>query len=72
MNRKIIITSCHGCPFRDHSGGFTPGGAKPICMKTDPTRVLPFTAGLDHRDVPTRVATNVIPSWCPLPKDGIV
>lgn len=52
--RAILIKECFGCPHWDHSGAFTPGGAKPLCRKKD-GRTLP-------RD------RFRIPGWCPLPR----
>ncbi len=54
--RKIVIETCHGCRHMDHSGGFTPGGAYPLCRAMDPiegdlfgSRTLPWTAiKVDH------------------------
>jgi len=31
MNVTVAINTCNECRFRDHSGAFTKGGAKPIC-----------------------------------------
>jgi hypothetical protein len=31
MEITIHIDNCRGCRHRDHSGAFTPGGAKEIC-----------------------------------------
>lgn len=29
------IKDCSDCPHRDHSGAFTPGGARPLCGHRD-------------------------------------
>jgi hypothetical protein len=31
MEVVIKIKTCNDCRHRDHTGGFTPGGAKPCC-----------------------------------------
>ena len=31
MEITVSLTNCSGCRHRDHSGAFTPGGAKAIC-----------------------------------------
>jgi hypothetical protein len=31
MSRYIQINSCEDCPFKGHSGAFTPGGASLLC-----------------------------------------
>ncbi len=79
---KIIVTikNCDGCRFLDHSGAFTPGGAKPICKhsdalkrgegKKDPGhykhRVLPHKAIEFDRILKRKTP----PDWCPLRKGG--
>lgn len=32
---SLRIATCGDCPFVDHSGAFTPGGAKSICGHVD-------------------------------------
>ena len=34
MKFIIEIKSCDECEYRDHTGAFTPGGAKPCCDHT--------------------------------------
>lgn len=41
----LRIPTCGKCPFVDHSGAFTPGGAKPIC---------------GHRDAPDTFAASIV------------
>lgn len=40
----LVIPTCGQCPFVDHSGAFTPGGAQPIC---------------GHRDAPSTFAVDI-------------
>jgi hypothetical protein len=57
------IAACSGCPHRDHTGAFTPGGAKPCCRHEETCRTKGY-------DCFKRVIKNVnkIPKWCPLRK----
>lgn len=32
MAVQLVINTCGECPYVDHSGAFTPGGAKDICQ----------------------------------------
>lgn len=85
MEIKInkTIKNCEECRHIDHSGGFTPGGAKPVC--DHPKAVDMAGTGKDkyhwkHRVIPykrvmldelrsVRRPKNSIPEWCPL-KNG--
>lgn len=74
----LPVASCLECPYRDHSGRFTPGGAYPLCGAVKhrgrkPTdyegvmRVLPWEPAADESGHTYRKGTGVIPEWCPLP-----
>lgn len=67
--KQILVSSCNDCHYRDHSGGFTPGGAYPVCGNKETclnrgnpwrNRMLPINDEL-HRQY-----TGEIPKWCPL------
>lgn len=74
MSKKIVINikNCNDCPHVDHSGGFTPGGAKDTCGNGNTCMVR---ANI-HTDEPYhwihRVLKEdkngklIIPDWCPL------
>lgn len=67
MNRKIIIKKCAECPHQSHRGAFGKVMCIPVCLKN--RWELPYKIGTESgRKV--AVGTDVIPSWCPLPKDG--
>ena len=36
----VKIKYCHQCHYVDHSGAFTPGGAKPICQHPDVIEIV--------------------------------
>lgn len=44
----LVIKNCGKCPYVDHSGAFTPGGAVDICGH--PNAVETFTASVDRDD----------------------
>lgn len=67
--------SCDGCPFQDHSGAFTPGGAQATCRHPDAPRSsdpVPAQYSKDRRYdryhwYHRRIGTgNPSPKWCPL------
>jgi hypothetical protein len=77
----IILNTCHDCIYCDHSGSFTPGGAKPVChhpVKIKETgadwhdRVIPYET--KDETIPLRSGDRItpmhyvkeIPQWCPL------
>ena len=67
----LEIKSCGGCPYVGHSGGFTPGGAKPVCDHNDAVdRVCQFknVSKKDRWHWKYRKVTldGAIPVWCPL------
>ncbi len=65
--RKILISKCSKCPFRDHGGGFGKILYIPICRKNHHEK-LPYTEHASNGRV-TAVGTDVIPEWCPLEKE---
>lgn len=85
MKLTVTINTCMDCRHRDHSGSFTPGGAKMICGHHNVSAtVLRLKPGLRDDD-PNGSANidkqcyywknrvikdhDVIPYWCPL-KNG--
>lgn len=42
---SLLISTCGDCPFVDHSGAFTPGGARDICSHKK--AVDSFAAGVE-------------------------
>ena len=56
--------NCDGCPYRTHSGAFTPGGAQSICGHDD----SPKTGKYEKYHWKNRVvgSGNPSPKWCPL------
>ena len=63
--KTITIKTCNDCPNLDHTGNFTPGGAKPQCGLT--SKVIPYrTIHNDKTDRSHRKAKGKIPEWCPL------
>lgn len=68
MNRKIVITSCIGCPSMDHKGAFGRISCVPICRKVQ--RDLPFNLAQGYGGQVQASPTGVIPEWCPLPIDA--
>jgi hypothetical protein len=67
MNRKISITSCVTCPYKDHGGGFGQVSYIPVCRLKDRKR-LPYTENASGGLVIAQ-ATGEIPDWCPLEVD---
>lgn len=71
MPVNFVINNCFECPNWDHSGGFTPGGAIPLCNgKLESKngycgRKLPFSY---DPETGKRVGSGKIPKWCPLKK----
>lgn len=84
MSRQRVITvgNCTKCPYSDHSGRFTVGGAIPLCRgiaghgnRTESRN----RDGSQHHTYPdqfwsvrpmkpgTREYDGTIPDWCPLP-----
>jgi len=68
MAAKIIeISSCGECPHLDHTGAFTPGGAKPICGHEQAVAErLGKEGGLSGLRLMKRRGVVRIPQWCPL------
>lgn len=76
MKITVTINTCSDCRHRDHSGAFTPGGAKPVC--SHPNAVECATKNKEkpvdrfhwkHRVIREKNGRLKIPSWCPL-KNG--
>lgn len=66
MTITVNIRSCEDCRHKDHSGAFTPGGARPICGHHDACskRYLEYDKyGWQQRVLPS---DGAIPNWCPL------
>ena len=69
--RYYPVKCCTECPNFDHSGNFTQGGAIPLCGGVRSSKYkygakpLPFKY---NENTGRRYCTNVMPSWCPLPK----
>ncbi len=72
---ELKIDNCNHCPFRDHSGVHTPGGAKPVCNHARAVDVR----GINKRE-PYHWKHRVlrkdgkIPEWCPIKliNEGVV
>ena len=78
----IEITNCDACPYGDHSGSFTPGGAKPICGHSDASDKATENKEINflvedlivgdkikagkHHWIHRVIKDNEIPTWCPL------
>lgn len=67
----VEIKSCSDCRYRDHSGAFTPGGAKPVCGHPDACddwkkRVTPYRRVFDKNGYDYCRLPKKIPDWCPL------
>jgi hypothetical protein len=62
--RKIVLHSCSGCPHRDHKGAFGNPAHVPVCRLANET--LPYTTTVGESGRVHAIATEVIPSWCPL------
>jgi len=68
---SINIDSCDTCPHLDHSGSFTPGGAKPICGHHDAAYGRPGVKPEDWQKRRLKKGPDgklIIPEWCPLRK----
>ena len=67
----IELLSCMDCRHKDHSGAFTPGGAKPVCDHDDAPCGPTSIKAEDRYHWKYRVINKYpeIPSWCPL-KNG--
>lgn len=67
--RAILIQCCLMCPHRTHSGGFTIGGAIPLCGAThvqpDPRYLNRYRGTRKPLENDYETAT---PDWCPLPE----
>lgn len=75
--KRIIheIPTCKECPYFNHTGAFTEGGAKPCCDHPDTIklkgnncfdRVIPYDE--EYNPILNRniFPTKGIPKWCPL------
>lgn len=65
MAKGIIIKDCSVCPNRSHGGAFARPSYVPQCDHYKRPKNLPYKVELkgSHK---VAVATEVIPSWCPL------
>ena len=74
MDIRLIINTCGDCRHKDHSGAFTPGGAKAICGHDDAPKCATNGKELEGTDAHEmyhwkyRVLEKGIPAWCPLSK----
>ena len=70
MSVNIEIKKCSGCPYKDHSGQWTPGGARNICGHYKAR--ITFGNGNSHWE--HRVLVNGLnaspPEQCPLRLDA--
>ena len=68
MSVYIEINTCHRCPHADHSGAFTPGGAKPVCNHDAVLRRVQESGVPDYYHWRHRIRPNGgrVPRWCPL------
>jgi len=74
MQVIVNIEKCSDCRHCDHSGAFTPGGAKPMCGHPHQRRKLPYTEvpipDNERRMYPLsqeyEFIVTEIPEWCPL------
>lgn len=71
---RVVINKCTDCRHWDHSGAFTPGGAKPVCGHSDsiPSKRVAREKGIGNRHHWKHrvIEGDDIPDWCPLRKDG--
>lgn len=67
--KTITINNCNECHFLDHSGAFTPGGAKPHCnnqLSCGP-RIRKHWEHWKNRILKKDKDGKIqIPTWCPL------
>lgn len=70
MSVFIEIKKCSECPFFGHSGGFTVGGAQPLCENKNVSKDVPrseWGRPLLNPKSPAKWPKE-IPDWCPLTK----
>jgi hypothetical protein len=80
---KQIITNIHkciDCPYYDHSGAFTPGGAISICQHNEAPYFGTLSGLVNFLDIKKKERAEIvfgprklnddmsIPDWCPLGK----
>ncbi len=66
MKITVNINSCPNCRYIDHSGSFTPGGAKDICSHFDASKtVLRLKKGLrdDNPNDPKTIVEKQCYYW---------
>ena len=77
MKITVTINSCSSCRHLDHSGAFTPGGAKSICGHPDAKGNSPPSRQRQHlskdenhhwkwRVIQEEFLSKNQPDWCPL------
>lgn len=74
MSLTVVLNGCKDCRHRDHSGAFTPGGARPICGHYDAVRFATYKKLVNKKDKDDKYHwrhrvlkdLNKIPEWCPL------
>lgn len=68
MTKKIVLTTCEGCPHKDHRGGYGSPSYVPVCRNAN--KNLGYKCEVNSRGTGvTAVYDGKIPSWCPLPED---
>jgi hypothetical protein len=65
---KVWLENCEQCHHIDHSGSFTPGGAKLICGHDYASECVNIIKDInDGWDWKNRIVDGFnIPNWCPL------
>lgn len=74
----VCLRTCQDCRHNDHSGAFTPGGAKQICGHHDAYRWATRDKQVNRKDKDDKYHwrhrvikdPKKIPAWCPL-KNGM-
>ena len=68
MIKKIVLTTCEGCPHKDHRGGYANPSYVPVCRNVN--KNLGFKREVNSRGTGvTAVYDGKIPNWCPLQDD---
>ena len=71
MRVVVDIKNCGDCRHLDHSGAFTPGGAKDVCDHRNASSTSTLKRHKEKWHWKNRVVrADRIPSWCPLKAGG--